>query len=112
MRKTVQVSEEKKKLAAAMKKNKWSLRKTVEKMKIPYSSLRDYLKRDPAAGPAGRGRKTIFTREEELSFVSHLKVVGDFGQPIDKGGLRQIVQAYLNKTKRVVRVKPFLIILF
>ena len=106
-RKTILVSEEKKKLAvAAMEKNGWSIRKTGVKMKIPWTSLRDFLKR----GSLKMGRPRIFTEQEELSFVSHLKVVGDFGQPVDKFGLRLIVQAYLNKAKRVVPVNFILYI--
>ena len=104
-RKTVVVSEEKKKqAAAAMVKNKWSIQETAREMKLPYSSLRDFLKREPTVGPTKPGRQPIFTHGEELAFVSHLKVVGDFGQPVDKFGLRLIVQAYLNKAKRDVPV--------
>ena len=96
--------------AVAKEKNKWSIRKTAEKMKVPWTSLRDYLKRDPTATTKTPGRKPVFSQEEELTFVSHLKVVGDFGQPVDKFGLRLIVQSYLNKAKRVVPVNFILYI--
>lgn len=67
---------------------------------IPRSTLKTKIKGDFCNKPGGQ---TVFTRDEEESFVSHVVTLSEFGFPINLNELRYIVAAYLTKKGRIVK---------
>lgn len=61
--------------------------------KIPRSTIKNKL---ASLAQKTRGGQTVFTRDEEIAFVSHLVTMSEFGFPLTALDFRQIVKLYLS----------------
>jgi len=89
-----------------IKNKKITIKAASESFKIPKRTLFRKLKdSNVCAGVHSKiGRKTIFTEEEEESFVQHLLLMAEFDFPITKDDLRICVKNYLTEHGRDVAV--------
>lgn len=76
-----------------------SHRKASVQFKIPRRTILNKLK---GYNKKPHGKQTVFSREEEESFVSYVEAMSDFGFPLTSEDLGYIVKAYLDKIDRKV----------
>lgn len=84
-----------------------TLGKAAEKYNIPKATLGRKCKtqgtcQGASAGQEKAGHPTLFNSSEEKIFVDYIKVMGDWGFPMDNLDLRKFAQRYLNKIGRTV----------
>jgi hypothetical protein len=92
-------TEELNKILNEINEGKISERAASKKYNIPRNTLRN-----KRSGHHSKkvGRPTVFSEEEELSFVNHILALGDLGMPISLYDVRCIVKSYLDSQKRKV----------
>lgn len=81
------------------------VKEAAEKYKIPVSTLsRKYRHKNCTQEKAGH--PTLFSKEEEKSFVEYVQLLSHWGFPLDSMDLRVFAQKYLNKIgKNIYRLK-------
>lgn len=71
------------------------IRKTAEKYKIPYATLRKY--NEKGLPKKKHGGQTCLTPETERALVQTLSVLADWRVPLDKMDIRFLVKTYLDR---------------
>ena len=79
---------------------KISLRKASAKYKIPVGTLSHRLNEKHGQRP---GHPSVFSQEEEEVFVSHIKVVAEWGFPFDDMDMRMLAYNYLTAQGHIVK---------
>lgn len=84
----------------AIRSGSYSHRRAAEHFNIPRRTILNKLKEKHTNKV---GKPTIFSRDEEESFVSYIETLSDFGFPITTEDLRNVIKIYLERTSRVVK---------
>lgn len=84
---------------AAVRSGRMSQRKAEQEFKIPRRTIINKLKGNRNIRP---GRPSVFSEEEEASFVNCILGFSEFGFPLDSMDLRMIVKSYLTRIGRNV----------
>ena len=80
---------------------KMSLRKASKTYNIPLGTLSNKMKRKHMGAA---GHPAVFSKKEELLFVEHIQVVGQWGFPFKMLDLRMLAKIYLNANGRKVAI--------
>lgn len=72
---------------------------------ISRSTIKRRLKNSGIDVVKSPGHPTVFTKQEEVAFATHLMKVCDFGFPVDELDFRFLIKSYLNKLGK--RIKCF-----
>lgn len=78
-----------------------SIRQASKRFSIPRSTLHNKMK---SKHKKCIGAPTVFTYDEEQLFTSRIKVMCDWGFPLDKLDVKMLVAAYLQSQNRTVKI--------
>lgn len=83
----------------AVKSKILTQRAASEQYGIPRSTIKNKLAQKYGCKP---GRPTVFSEQEEASFVSHLTALSEYGFPLTEFDLKMIIREYLASQGRIV----------
>jgi hypothetical protein len=86
------------KLSQEYGKFEGSLREFARSKKIPWTTVRRWIKDQPARHSPGR--ISVLTNEEESLIVDALKFLADSNKPLDRDDIRDIVKGFIKATNR------------
>lgn len=84
----------------AIRSGEMSQRQAEAHFKICRSTIKNKLKNRHISSP---GHPSVFSKEEEQAFASHIDKLCEYGFPIDEVDLRFIAKAYLSRQGKIVR---------
>lgn len=85
---------------AAVRSKVLTQRAAAEKYKIPRSTIKNKLAQKYCSKP---GRPTVFSEQEEASFVAHITALSEYGFPLTDFDLKMIIAEYLASQGRTVQ---------